>query len=148
MTVPLSVYLPYLLLTLGIEAPLVFALLARRAGWQRALLVALVASLVTHPMLWFLWSRVVSIQRHYVWYSLSGELLVVLVEAGIFFALALRPRRESDSLRSRLGTALGVSLLVNVSSWGTGMLLHYAGLLGPYVRVTARWLDALLGGSR
>src|SRR5512145_917185 len=162
----LSNYLPYLLLTLAIEAPLAFTLFVRRSGWPRALLVSFLASLVSHPLLFFVWTRVVSMYQHYWLYVGSGEALVVLIEAGIFFAFALpsrapdrlpratEPRKEhlprvrdqDDGTGSRFRWAILVSLLVNFVSWGTGMSLYYAGWLGPYVRATSGMLRALLSG--
>jgi len=137
-----SYYLPYLFLTLAIEAPLVFGLLVRRAGWRRALLAAFLPSLVSHPLLWFVWRRVVG---HYWWYVLSGELLVVLLEAGIFLGLALRPRSDDDDRVSPATTALALSFVVNFVSWGVGMLLSAVGLLHPIVFGMARGVSWLLG---
>jgi hypothetical protein len=147
--VPFAIYLPYLLLTLVIEAPLVLGLLVRRCGWPRSLLVGLLASLLTHPLLWFVWSRVISHRTHYTAYVASGEALVVLIEAGVFFFLALWPaaRRESPRRTSpaRLaGIALGVSLVANFASWGTGALLHELGLLRPIIMTAARAIDTVL----
>ncbi|MBN1607020.1 MAG: hypothetical protein JW940_10330 [Polyangiaceae bacterium] len=149
MHVPFAIYLPYLLLTLVIEGPLVLGLLVRRCGWQRSLLVALLASLLTHPLLWFVWSRVVSPRAHYSAYVASGEGLVWLIEAGVFFFLALWP--TADRARSRTnrparlaGIALGVSLAANLASWATGALLHELGLLRPLVMTAARGIDAVL----
>jgi hypothetical protein len=147
--VPFAIYLPYLLLTLLIEAPLVVGLLARRCGWPRSVLVAFLASLLTHPLLWFVWSRVLSPRTHYKAYVASGEALVVLIEAGVFFWLALWPTAERtsaprDAPRRLAGMALGVSLAANFASWGTGVLLHELGLLRPMVMTAARAIDAVL----
>jgi hypothetical protein len=147
--VPLAIYLPYLLLTLVIEAPVVLGLLVRRCGWQRSLFVGLLASLITHPLLWFVWSRVISHRTHYTAYVASGEALVVLIEAGVFYVLALLPtagRKSSpwDRPARLAGIALGISLAANFASWGTGALLHELGLLRPIVMTAARAIDAVL----
>jgi hypothetical protein len=147
--VPLSVYLPYLLLTLVIEAPLVLGLLVRRCGWQRSLVAGLLASLLTHPLLWFAWSRVLSPRTNYAAYVASGEALVVLIEAGVFLLVALLPtadRRATtrDGAARLAGVALGVSLAANFVSWATGALLHELGLLRPIVMTAARGIDAVL----
>ncbi len=99
--------------TLLVEVPLVVLLVrALRSGTQptlsRAGLVALLGSAVTHPLLWFVWPLVV---QDYHRYLLSGELLVVALEALLLWAL-LRPL----SLRR----CLGVSLVVNGASMAIG----------------------------
>jgi hypothetical protein len=130
--VSLFAYLPYLALTLAIEVPLVGWLLYRRCGLLRSALAGVLASGVTHPLLWFVWPRIVSPYR-YFWYVLSGESMVVLVEAAVYFLLVFLPdfgaapaASGRPSLWRRLGKALGLSLLVNAVSFGVGMLVHLA----------------------
>jgi len=45
----------------------------------------IVGTTVTHPILWFVWPFVI---RDYFAYVVTGEILVVLIEAVIFFVLA------------------------------------------------------------
>ncbi len=142
MFVPLPVYLSYLLLTLTIEAPLVLLLLVRRCGWLRSSCVAVLASCITHPLLWFAWTRVIAPAERYGLYVATGETLVVGIEAGVFWGLALRGRA---TMREGVRIAFGTSLLVNFVSWGTGALLQRWALLEPYVERTSAWLAALLG---
>lgn len=99
--------------TLLVEVPLVVLLVrALRSGDRptlpRAALAALLGSALTHPLLWFVWSRVV---EDYHRYLLSGELLVVAIEALLLWGLA-RPL----SLRR----CLGISLVVNGASMAVG----------------------------
>lgn len=146
MHVPFSIYLSYLLLTLVLEAPLVVGLLVRRCGFARSLLVALLASLLTHPLLWFGWSQVVSPRTDYEAYVASGEALVVLIEAGVFYCLALgptgAPHADRHGRAHLAAVAFGVSLAVNFVSWGTGMLLHRLRLLRPIIMSAARVIEA------
>ena len=136
--VRLAIYLPYLLLTLVIEAPIVLALLVRRCGWVRSILVAVLASSITHPLLWFEWPHAISLRQHYWWYVATGETLVFLIEAGVFLLIALP---KLGSLRNRIEIASGVSLLANLASWGTGTLMQYCGLLQVYAATLTCWLD-------
>jgi hypothetical protein len=141
-------YLPYLLLTLVLEVPLVLAIFWRRSGWQRALAVAFGASLVTHPLLHFVWPLVISKADHYWLYVATGEVLVTLVEAAIFFAVAFPPREDDrETVPMRMGLALVASLVVNFVSWGAGTLLYYAELLHLITLPLSRTIYWLLGGS-
>ncbi len=144
MQVPLPIYLPFLALTLVIEAPIVVALLVRRCGLSRSLFVAFAASLVTHPLLWFVWPHVISLRHHYTAYVATGEILVVFIEAAIFLGVALRPSPKCVSLRTRAGFAFGVSVSANLASWGAGATMTRLGLLWPYVRVTSSWIAAAM----
>lgn len=74
-------------------------------------------TVVTHPLLWYVWPKVV---RDYSTYILTGELLVAAVESVIFYALA-RPIRFLQ--------AVSVSLIANGTSYGLGALLRYLSLL-------------------
>jgi hypothetical protein len=99
------------LLTQAIEAPLLWRATPGR-GSGRRLLVALGASTLTHPPLWFLLS---AIPLPYWPRTLLGEAAVVLVEAAW-----LRAWRVRDPLLW--------SLLANALSAGVGFLL--AGTVG------------------
>jgi len=114
---PLSIYLPALLLTLLIEIPIVLLVLYRRCGVNRALLAGLLASGITHPALWFLWPFVVPLENYELFVA-TGEALVVVVEAVVIHAVALRftPRY--------LPLALGTSLLANLASYGAGLWIQ------------------------
>ena len=130
--VPLTTYLPYLGLTLGVEVPLVLLLLRRTCSWLRSGLAAVTASGITHPLLWFVWPRVVSPYR-YVWYVATGESLVVSIEAVVYFVIVFHPiaaagraADDSPTLARQMLKALGLSLAANTASFAVGMLVHLA----------------------
>ena len=101
------------LFTLAVEIP-IYVLVARRSvPARRAALAAALCSAVTHPLLWFVWPRFF---KHYTTYIVSGELIVAVVEALIFWAVA-RPKRFL--------TAVAASFLANAGSYGLGVLFHY-----------------------
>ena len=112
--------------TLIVEIP-IFALIARLPGglpagrrlplWRLALAGA-AGTCLTHPLLWFVWPRVV---HDYAAYIASGELLIAIAESATFFALA-RP--------IALRRAIAASFVANAASYGIGALLHAAGILG------------------
>jgi hypothetical protein len=119
---PLSVYLPYLALTLGIELPVVVLLLRRRCGAWRSLAAGTLASGVTHPLLWYVWPLVVSPYR-YVLYVTTGEALVMVIETVVLHEVAVR-RVDSMTRIRRWGLALAVATAANATSLGTGLLIH------------------------
>ena len=94
-----------------VELPL-FVWLSRRwvPAW-RAAAVGAAGTCVTHPLLWFVWSRFVA---DYTLYIVSGELLVASAEAVLFYALA-KP--------GSLGRAVGVAFIANALSYGLGAML-------------------------
>ena len=104
------------LLTLVIEVP-VFVLVwrfgrsLRRPLWRIAAAGA-AGTVLTHPLLWFVWPRVVT---DYNMYVLTGEVIVAVVESFTFFALA-RP--------ITLRRAIAASLLANGASYGIGVLVQ------------------------
>ena len=77
-----------LLLTLAVEVPLYVAALAALglAPWRRALLLAVVVNLLTHPVLWSVLG-----ERPPVLRVAAAEVLVWLVEAALL-GLAVRRR--------------------------------------------------------
>lgn len=99
------------LLTHLIEIP-IYAYLSRksvplwRAVWGGAL-----CSCLTHPFLWFVWSKIV---RDHLLYLASGELIVALTESLVFFAVA-RP--------IRFWQAVSVAFLANATSFGVGLII-------------------------
>jgi hypothetical protein len=112
--------------TLAVEVP-VFVAVARlpvgtppkdRAPLWRLALAGAAGTCATHPSLWFLWPRVVG---DYTAYIVSGELLVTAIESATFFALA-RPITWPR--------AVAASVTANAASFGLGLLLRAAGLLG------------------
>ncbi len=106
------------LLTLAVEVPVYVLVTQRWVRPSRAGGVGALASLVTHPALWFLWPRVV--HSSYAAYIVSGELLVACIEATLFYALA-RPGGWSR--------AAAASLLANGASYLVGSLLPRGVLL-------------------
>lgn len=106
------------LFTLAVEIPL-FVFLARRQisppirlSLKRLVFAAASGTLVTHPLLWFVWPLVV---RDYVYYIASGELLIAAIESVTFYLLA-RPIRFTR--------ALVTSVVANGASFILGFLLH------------------------
>jgi len=112
--------------TLVVEVPL-FVAVARlpvgpprktRAPLWRLAIAGAAGTCVTHPLLWFAWPLAVRDYTTYIW---SGELLVAAIESATFFALA----RPIDWRR-----AVIASFTANAASFGLGLLLRAAGLLG------------------
>jgi hypothetical protein len=109
---PLSKWLVALVLTLIIETP-IYALLGRRyARVSRCVAGGIAGTLITHPLLWFVWRHTID---HYLLRTVTGEVLVCLVEGVVLWAVA----RPIDFKK-----ALAVSLLANGTSYGIGVLLH------------------------
>jgi hypothetical protein len=101
------------LITVAVEAPIVVALtrgLAARA--PRRLALAVFAQLATHPLVWFVFPRIVGLTGRMS--AILSELWAWLAEAA-FYALVL----------PGLGPvrALGVSALANGASIAVGLLL-------------------------
>lgn len=106
------------LLTLAVETPLVAVLLRPCEGrLGRRVLIAVFASLATHPIVWFIfpalpfapWPR-----------FLASELWAIVTEA-LFFGLAVRglstPRAAATSLAANTASAL-CGLALAGSRWG------------------------------
>jgi hypothetical protein len=112
--------------TLVVEIPLFVAVArlgaagagGRRAPLWRLALAGAAGTVLTHPLLWFVWPRVV---HDYTAYIASGELLIAAIESATFFALA-RP--------ITLARAIAASFIANAASFGLGVALRAAGLLG------------------
>ena len=103
--------------TLAVEVP-VFVLFARgQVPAGRAALAGAAGTLLTHPVLWFLWPRFF---HDYTSFIVTGEILVAVIEGFTFFALA-------RSLR--LSRAISASFIANAASYGLGALLRSIGLL-------------------
>jgi hypothetical protein len=103
--------------TLVVEIP-IFVLVARLASPQkgspttwRLVLAGAAGTCITHPLLWFGWSQVIS---EYTIYIVSGELVVAAIESFTFFAIA-RP--------IRLSTAIAASFIANGLSYALGLLV-------------------------
>lgn len=104
--------------TLALEVPL-FVLVGwwlsrgrdRRPPIWRLAIAAAAGTMVTHPLLWFVWPLIV---HDYTAYIVSGELIVATVETFTFFAIA-RP--------IRLVHAVAASFIANAASYGLGMLV-------------------------
>ncbi len=96
----------------AVEVP-VYVLATRPAvpRW-RAAAAGAACTCVTHPLLWFVWPRVIS--WDHTAYVVSGELGVGVVESLLFWRLA-RP--------VRLSRAVAVAFLANAASYGLWALL-------------------------
>ncbi len=102
-------WLPSFVLTLAIELPLAAALMRRDHPWKPALAAGL-GTAMTHPLLWFVWPRVVS---DYWLYIVTGEAGVVLLETVVYRTLIGIGWRR----------AFGVAALVNAASYLLGTLI-------------------------
>jgi hypothetical protein len=121
----LANYLFYFGLTLVVELPLLAFALQKRCGIGRALLAGLLGSGLTHPLLWFVWRLVIPPIDWDQWvrYAVSGETLVVVIEAAILYAVALRGTIDERHTRTWvIVDSFLVSLAVNAVSFGVGAL--------------------------
>lgn len=111
--------------TLAVEVPLLVFALGPRCGVKWSILAGLAASGSTHPLLTYAWRLVVPPVDYDGWlaYVISGESLVVLVEAAIIYAVALRREQPARSRARQTVDALVVSFAVNAASFGLGALL-------------------------
>jgi len=105
-----------LVVTLVVEIllALVYALWRKRPR-TKLLTVVLLMNLITQPALWFTVSNL--IDNSTFWPLAIGEVIVWLVEAGIL-ALALRKQ-------AKFWEALALSLVLNLASFGIGLLLPF-----------------------
>lgn len=107
-------------LTLAFELPLVMVLLRPvERSWQRRLLIAVSANLVTHPLVWFFYPLV----------PIAFPARLALSEIWAFGAEACFYALFAD--RSDWRRATGTSLLANATSFGLGWVV---------VRHFGRWL--------
>jgi len=104
------------LFTIAAEAPVYILLGWGRVPAWRAFAAGALATCVTHPLLWYVWPRVVS---DYNLYVSSGETLVAVIEAAVFYLLA----RPVGIFR-----AVAASFLANAWSYGLGLFLRSLGL--------------------
>ena len=107
----LTAWLLAFLLSLAVEAPLYVLVSRGRCAWPRAALAGAAGTCLTHPLLWFVWVRLVS---DYATYIISGEILVALIETVVFWRLA----------RVDLRTAVAASFLANAASVLVGLALR------------------------
>jgi hypothetical protein len=108
-------YLGALALTLVLEVPLVvLGLGSLGVDRRRSALLAVVATLVTHPLLWFVVAPAFDDAAGLAG-IVAAEVLVVLAE-GAVFAVGARPRVGYDA-------ALCVAVLANGVSFVVGLLL-------------------------
>ena len=77
--------------------------------WPARAALGFLASLLTHPVVWFVWPRLISPVDHYPQFVLAAECFAVLTEAALLWLGGLR-------------WALPVSLAVNLLSVGVGLL--------------------------
>ncbi len=105
-------WLVALTLTLVIEVPIYAALGRGSARVSRCIMGGVAGTLITHPLLWFVWRHAID---PYLLRTVTGEALVCLIEGVVLWAVA-RP--------IGLRRALSVSLLANAASYGIGVLLH------------------------
>jgi len=107
-------FLISLSLTLIIEIPIVFIFVKviyklKELSNLKVLIVGLIASTLTLPYLWFVLSPYIN-ARYYI---LTGELIVVIVEALIYNQL----------LNIKLNKALAISFIANFFSYGLGLII-------------------------
>ena len=101
------------LLTLVVEVPVATLLLRRNEpDMLRAAALVVFANLVTHPLVWYVWSQVFVIGT--AEYVVAAEAWAILAEA-VFYAVVVRgipPRR-----------ALLVAAVANVASFAVGRVV-------------------------
>jgi hypothetical protein len=136
----LATYLPYLLLTVVIEVPIVAVLLRRSWGTARAAVAGTLANVLSHPLLYFGWPRLFARGRGDWVCVITGELLVMGFEAGIYVILGWRCFDSRRAARAVSYDAWTASLLANSVSFGTGLLLGALGWLQPYADFMAHIL--------
>ena len=113
-------------LTQTVETPLYTWALGRLGRWPRWLAggrgraagplplaarvgLGFLASLLTHPVVWFVWPRLIAPDLHYSQFVIAAECFAVLTEAALLGLCGLR-------------WALPVSLATNMASVGVGLL--------------------------
>jgi hypothetical protein len=113
-------YAVALLLTLAIEIPMAAAGLHRwyRVPAVRGVAIAAAASVLTHPVVWFVLPAWLLPSVGSLGYLLIAEGFAWLAEAAIFW---LTTRRDPVGL-------LLLSLLANLASFTTGAILQHLGL--------------------
>ena len=117
--VPALAYAAALLLTLAIEIPIATVGLARwyRVPAARGVPIAAAASLLTHPVVWFVLPGLLTPAIGGPGYLLVAEGFAWLVEAAVFW---LATRRDPVGL-------LLLSLVANAASFVVGGLLRLVG---------------------
>jgi hypothetical protein len=106
------------LLALALELPIVaWGSPRERRAW--ALTASIVGNAITHPLLWFVWPRIMP----YTAAVLVGETVAVVVE-GALIAMALKSKR-----------GFAVALAANLYSWAVGELVMRV----VFVRLTHYW---------
>lgn len=114
MSAPLDEWSRAYLATQVIEVPIVVGWLRGRLPFGEALPLAILASTLTHPLLWYAWP---AFEPRWLQIG-TGEAVVWLVEA-LLYATWLRRAGVADAAR----TGLLVACLANASSMLTGFLL-------------------------
>jgi hypothetical protein len=100
-----------------VEVPLYVAALSftrlcvKKPLWQK-LGVAFLCSLVTHPVVWFVFPRIMDAYEDYVLMVIEAETFAVVIEALILRRFGLR-------------WALLVAFVTNMSSMSLGFLIRY-----------------------
>jgi hypothetical protein len=110
-------YLAALALTLAIELPIYLIFLVARLGWRPrgALVVGLIANLVTHPNVWFTLYPLLVPRFGTAWYLAVSELFAFWVEALLLYAVG---RRNFPAL-------LATSFVANSASFVAGTALFW-----------------------
>ncbi|MBI5134290.1 MAG: hypothetical protein HZA81_02810 [Candidatus Taylorbacteria bacterium] len=106
-----TLFLGALLLTLAVEAPIVWALCAfvyEKGARGASLLAAILASSLTLPYLWFVLPEFFG----FAWYSTLGEAVIVAIEALVYKQL----------LGLKIKDALFVSFVANAASVSVGLI--------------------------
>jgi hypothetical protein len=101
------------LLTLAVEVPVATLLLRRdEPNLLRVAALVVFANLVTHPLVWYVWSQVFLIGT--AEYVIAAEAWAILAEA-IFYLVVVRGIRPSR--------ALAVAAVANVASFAAGRVV-------------------------
>ena len=102
--------------TIVLETPIIALAVKRQLGVPRALGLAVLLQVLTHPVLWFVLPR---FQPYWAW-VLAAESLVVVAEA---IALTVALRWTPMPWRQAAVRGLAISMLANVFSTAIGRLI-------------------------
>jgi hypothetical protein len=110
---PASAWFAAFLLTVAIEIPVALVLLRRaEPNLLRAAVLVVFANLVTHPLVWFVWTQVFLIGT--IEYVVAAETWAIAAEA-VFYAVVIRGLGP--------GRAVTVAAAANIASFAVGRVV-------------------------
>lgn len=106
-------YFKSLFITLLLENITLWFLLRRMATWKRIILIGTIASGITHPLFWFVYSKLFT---DYWTYIASGEIIIVFVESIVIY---VGMNKKIDIFK-----AIAYSAIANCVSYFLGVFIH------------------------